>query len=151
MRHPSGDWSSALQEAIMLDEVDLYYIQRSQIAAVIDREHSEISQKQADLQTAIIEGMGMDLIIACAQNLIDTTINHFKSEESAMLASKFVGLGAHQLLHAEMLESVRTIWSDLEHRKIGDAMQLMVFFDVRLARHLDQEDGSFGRELRLRD
>jgi hemerythrin-like metal-binding protein len=135
----------------MLDAVDLYHLQRSQIAEIIDREHSEIRQKQADLQIAIIEGMGMDLIVACAQNLIETTLNHFKSEESAMEASKFVGLGVHQLFHAEMIKSVQTIWSDLDHRKIGDAMQLMVFFDGRLARHLDHEDGAFGSELRLRD
>jgi hemerythrin-like metal-binding protein len=132
----------------MLDAVDLYHLQRSRIADIIDREHSEIRQKQGDLQTAIIEGMGMDLIIACAQNLIDTTLAHFKSEESAMQASKFAGLGMHQLLHAEMIERVKTIWSDLTRRKIGDAIELMVFFEVRLNYHLDSEDGAFGHELR---
>ena len=106
----------------MLDAVDLYHLQRSQIAEIIDREHSEIKAKHRDLRTAIVEGMGMDLIVACAQNVIDTTIHHFKSEEGAMEKSKFAGLGAHRLLHAEMIERVKKIWSDLEHRKINDAI-----------------------------
>ena len=53
----------------------------------------------------------------------------------------------HQLLHAEMIERAKKIWSDLDHRKISDAMELMKVFDVRLTHHLDFEDGAFGREL----
>jgi hemerythrin-like metal-binding protein len=131
----------------MLDAVDLYHLQRSQIAEIIDRQHSQIRLQQQNLRSAIIEGMGMSLIVACAKLLIDTTIDHFKSEENAMEASNFAGLGAHRLLHAEWINRVEKIWSDLEHRKITDAMELLEFFDVRLTYHLESEDGAFGREL----
>jgi hypothetical protein len=63
-----------------------------------------------------------------------------------MDAGKFQGLGAQKLLHAKMVESVRTIWSDLEHRKINNALDLLTFFDVALTYHLEAEDGVFGRE-----
>ncbi len=117
---------------------------------VLDRQHLEIKRRHKNLRTAIVEGLGMDQIVACAKDLIDVTIGHFKSEEGAMEENKFQGLSAHKLLHAEMLESVKKIWSDLERRKISNAMELMKFFDERLVFHLEQEDIMFERELRTR-
>jgi hemerythrin-like metal-binding protein len=131
----------------MLDSVNLYHLQEAPTADILDRQHLQIKRQQQDLRTAIIIGTGMDQIVACAKDLIQTTIEHFKSEEGAMDASKFSGLGLHQLVHAEMLERVKKIWSDLEHRKICGAMELMKSFDERLTYHLDFEDGAFGREL----
>jgi hemerythrin-like metal-binding protein len=134
----------------MLDEVDLYYqTQGGPIMEILDRQHSEIKQKRQNLRTSIINGMGFDQIAACAMDLIATTLEHFKSEESAMEAGKFQGLGVQRLLHAHMIESVKTIWTDLEHRKINDALELLKFFDMTLTYHLESEDGAFGRESRI--
>jgi hemerythrin-like metal-binding protein len=130
----------------MLDLVDLYHLQGTPITEILDRQHSEIKRKGRNLRTAIVEGMGMDQIIACANDLAETTREHFRSEESAMDASKFEGVTAHKLLHAEMIDTVKKIWGDLELRKISDAMELMKFFVGRLAYHLEFEDGSFGHE-----
>ena len=132
----------------MLDAVDRHYLQKGHSLEILDRQHSEIKCKRQNLRRAIVEGLGMDQIVACSKDLIDTTLTHFKSEESAMEASGYVGLGVHKLLHDEMAASLKAIWIDLGHRKISDAMELMNFFDVRLAYHLDCEDGAFGRELR---
>jgi hemerythrin-like metal-binding protein len=135
----------------MQDTVDLDYLQESPTANIEDRQHAEIKRMRQNLRTAIVEGMGMAQIVACAKNLVDTTIAHFTSEENAMEVSKFSGLGEHRLLHAEMLESVKKIWSDLKLRKIGDALALVTFFDVRLTYHMECEDIAFGRELRNRN
>ncbi len=117
-------------------------------ADILDRQHSEIKRKRQNLRTSIIEGMGMDQIVACAKDLIDTTLEHFRSEEHAMEASRFTGLTGHKHLHAEMIQSLEEIWGELEHRKISTAMELMSFFDVRLTYHLDFEDGAFEREMK---
>ncbi len=131
----------------MLNTVNLQYLQETPTADILDRQHLQIKRQQQDLRTAIIIGTGMDQIVACAKDLIQTTIEHFKSEEGAMDAIKFSGLGVHQLLHAEMIELVMKIWSDLGHRNISGAIELMKSFDERLTHHLDFEDGAFGSEL----
>jgi hemerythrin-like metal-binding protein len=132
----------------MLDSVDRNDLQFAPILEILDRQHSEIKSKRQKLRRTIVEGMGMEQIIACAQDLIDTTLEHFKSEERAMELCKFEGLAAHRVFHADLTENVKRIWSELELRRISDAMELMNFFDVSLAYHLDCEDGAFGRVLR---
>jgi hemerythrin-like metal-binding protein len=132
----------------MINTIERYYIHGVPIAEILDREHSEIKCKQQNLRRSIVEGKEMDQIIACSKDLIHTTLAHFDSEESAMEACNFEGLEAHKVLHAEMVVNLMKISSDLEHRQISNAMELMSFFDVSLAYHLDSEDGAFGRELR---
>ena len=68
----------------MLDTVNLYHLQETPTADVLDRQHLQIKRQQQDLRTAIIIGTGMDQIVACAKDLIQTTIGHFKSEEGVM-------------------------------------------------------------------
>ena len=131
-------------EVFMLDSVHLFHLQGVPTKEILDRQHAEIKQKQQNLRGAIIAGMGMDQIVACANDLIDTTLDHFKSEESATDASRFEGVTKHKLMHAEMINSVMKIWGNLERRKINDAMELMKFFDERLTYHLAFEDGAFG-------
>lgn len=134
----------------MLDEVDLYYRNRGgRTMEILDRQHSEIKRKRQNLRTSIIEGMGFDKIADCAMDLIATTLEHFKSEEAAMEAGNFQGLGVQRLLHAQMIQSVKTIWTDLEHRKINDALELLKFFDLTLTYHLESEDGAFGHESKV--
>jgi hemerythrin-like metal-binding protein len=134
----------------MLDTINLDPLQEA-TADIHDRQHAEIKRMRQNLRTAIVEGMGMAQIVACAKNLIDTTSEHFTSEENAMEVSEFSGLGEHRLLHAEMLEQVKKIWSDLKLRKIEDGLALVKFFDVRLTYHMECEDIAFGRELRNRN
>lgn len=131
----------------MQDTADLHNLNGQNLAAVLDRQHSEIKRRQTNLRTSIVDGMGMNQIVACAKDLIDATLEHFKSEERAMEISRFAGLVMHKHIHDGMARNVREIWSDLEHRKIYDAMELMKFFDERLTFHLDWEDGPFGRHL----
>jgi hemerythrin-like metal-binding protein len=132
----------------MHDPVDLYNLQGAPVAEILDRQHSEIRRKRQNLRTAIVEGMGMDQIVACAQDLMDTTLEHFQSEESAMDESKFEGVAIHKQVHAQMVETVHGIRSNLERRKIGAAVELMTVFVERLDHHLEYEDGAFGRNLR---
>jgi hemerythrin-like metal-binding protein len=130
----------------MLDSVNLFHLQGVPTKEILDRQHEAMKQKRQNLRTAIIEGSGMDHIVSCADDLIDTTLEHFKSEESAMDASTFEGVTNHKLMHATMVDTVMKIWNNLEHRKINDAMELMKFFDERLTYHLEFEDGTFGRK-----
>lgn len=132
----------------MVHTSERFYIHGVPISEILDRQHSEIKCKLQNLRRSIVEGKEMDQIIACSKDLIDTTLAHFESEESAMEACNFEGLEAHKRLHAGMVESLTKIWSDLKHGHISNAMELMSFFDVNLAFHLDSEDGAFGRELR---
>jgi hemerythrin-like metal-binding protein len=135
------------EEAPMLDTVNLQHLQETPTADILDRQHLQIKREQQDLRTAIKIGANMDQIIACAEDLIATTLRHFESEEIAMEANKFKDLAAHKCFHLEMIESLKEFSSDLERRKISDAMELMKFFDVRLTYHFGFEDGAFEREL----
>jgi hemerythrin-like metal-binding protein len=122
--------------------------QANPTADILDQQHLRIKRKLLEFRTAIILDDGMDQLITCSKELFAITLTHFKSEESAMDANKFEGLATHRRFHIEMIESLKEFSSDLEHRRISHAKELMRFFDVRLTYHLKFEDGAFERELR---
>jgi len=119
----------------------------ARIRAIQDRDHAEIRRMQRVLHDSIIEGVGMEKIIVCSKQLIEATLAHFESEERAMDEESLGSLNAHQELHAELIETLEDISKDLEKRSIGGAMQLMRFFEGRMAHHLKIEDAIFESEI----
>jgi hemerythrin len=132
----------------MLNQVNLSQLQEISVGDIHDREHLEIKWKQQHLRMAILEGKGMDKIIADAKELIVATLEHFKSEESAMDADTLRNFTTHRRLHTDIIQSLRDISNDLEQRRIRGAIELIKLFDVSLTNHLDVEDAAFERELR---
>lgn len=132
----------------MLNKVSLYEIDGIPVSDILDRQHAAINRTQQKLRSSIIEGTGLGLIIGCAKELIATTLEHFASEESALDASALQSFESHRRLHIEMIESLKEISGDLEHRRIRGALELMKFFDARLTYHLDVEDAIWERQLR---
>ncbi len=131
----------------MLDQVTFHHLQKTALKDILDRQHIEIKQKHLNLRTAIIEGIGMDRIIACSKELITSALLHFESEELAMGAKASSNIVQHRHFHSEMIESLEDISSGLEQRRIHGALELMKFFEGRLSFHLDVEDAALEREL----
>jgi hemerythrin len=131
----------------VLDQVTFQHLQETTVKDILDRQHIEIKEKHLYLRTAIIEGIGMDKIIACSKELITSALAHFKSEELAMGAKPSRSFVQHRHFHAEMIEALEDIAGDLEQRRIHGAMELMKFFEGRLTFHLDVEDAALEREL----
>jgi hemerythrin-like metal-binding protein len=131
----------------MLNIEEVRQVPTNLIENIFDREHLEIENRQQKLRASIIEGIGMNGIIARSRDLIKSTIMHFRSEESAMDERSNPNFDAHRLMHAEMIETLTDISSDLEHRRINGAMQLLKFFDSRINYHLEVEDVALEREL----
>jgi len=132
----------------VLDDVAFSNIHTVKVRYILDREHIQIKRKHERARSAIIEGGGMNRIIACSKELIATTLAHFKSEESAMDACNPRNITTHKRLHADLIESLKDISNDLEQRRIIGAMALMKLFDERLTNHLEVEDADLERELR---
>ena len=114
----------------------------SKFGKIIDREHTEIRRVHQALRGLIIEGGGMDRIIECSENLIAVTLRHFESEERAREDRSDACLGIHRDLHSDLIENLEDISEDLEKRRISAAVELLRFFDGRMAHHLDVEDAS---------
>jgi hemerythrin-like metal-binding protein len=132
----------------MLGQFTFSRLLQPKVGDIIDRDHVQITRKNQNLRTAILNGLGMDLIISCSKKLIVATAIHFKSEERAMDASPQKLISNHKLLHAEMMESLDVISADLEQRRINGALELIKFFEGRLAYHLDVEDAVLEQELK---
>jgi hypothetical protein len=49
----------------MLDTVNLYHLQETPTADVLDRQHLQIKRQQQDLRSAINTGAGIGQLIAC--------------------------------------------------------------------------------------
>jgi hemerythrin-like metal-binding protein len=107
---------------------------------IFDRQHMQINRKHQNLRAAILKGRGMDRIIESSKELVAATVAHFQSEESAMDATAPGNFSSHRRMHEDMMDSLRDISTDLEHRRIQGAMELMKFFEGRLTYHLDVED-----------
>ncbi len=131
----------------MLDSEEVRPFSDNPIDNIFDREHLEIERCQQKLRSGIINGIGMNGIIACSKELIKSTLAHFRSEEAAMGARSIPSFETHRQMHAEMTETLNDISNDLEHRRINVALQLIKFFEQRINHHLEVEDAVLEREL----
>lgn len=119
----------------------------AKLRAIRDRDHRQIQRMYLELRAAIVEGSGMERILQRSQELITATLLHFESEERALGEDSLASLLAHQELHAEMIEGLEEISSDLEQRHICGATELLKYFEGRLRYHLEVEDAALEREL----
>ncbi len=125
-----------------------YYVCRgSKLGEIIDRQHVQIKREHRDLRKALLESAELDRILEISTDLILTTLLHFESEEHAMGESTNRNLVAHRQLHTDLIESLKAISIDIEHRKLDGAVGLMKLFDGRLTYHLDVEDAEMERIL----
>jgi hemerythrin-like metal-binding protein len=132
----------------MLYQSVFHHLMGTKAGEILDRQHLQIKRKHQDVRTAILEGGGMERIIACSKDLIAATRAHFQSEERAMDANALRNFSAHREMHDDIIESLQDISNDLEQRRISGAMELMKLFEGRILYHLDVEDAALERELK---
>jgi hemerythrin-like metal-binding protein len=128
-------------------QLAMYQFKGSKLCEIGDREHMQIKREHQELHKAIRDGADAERILEISTDLILTTLLHFESEERTMGTSSNSTLAAHRQLHAEIIESLNAISSDLEHRNIEAAMELLKLFDGRLTYHLEVEDAEMERIL----
>ena len=131
----------------MNQQLTFYHCKGSKLGEIVDRQHIQIKREHQELRKALQEGAELDRILEISTDLILTTLLHFESEERAMGDSANGQLLAHRQLHTDLVESLKAISIDIEHRKIDGALDLMKFFDGRLTYHLDVEDAEMERIL----
>jgi hemerythrin-like metal-binding protein len=127
----------------MQEEFIDYPLQQTKVKAIRDRDHVQIRRMHRELRASIVQGTGMERVLRCSEELIQATLIHFESEERAMDEGPLVDQVAHQELHAELIETLEDIREGLEKRKICGAIELLKFFDERMARHLAIEESDF--------
>jgi len=131
----------------MNQQLNVYQRNGSKLGEIVDRQHLQIKREHEDLRKALLEGADLDRILEISTDLILTTLLHFESEERAIGDSVHGKLVAHRQLHTDLIESLKAISIDIEHRKLNGALELMKFFDGRLTYHLDVEDAEMERIL----
>ena len=131
----------------MNQQLTHYHCKGSKLGEIVDRQHLLIKREHQDLRKALLEGAELDTILEISTDLILTTLLHFESEERAMGETTNGKLMAHRQLHTDLIESLKAISIDIEHRKLDGALDLMKLFDGRLTYHLDVEDAEMERIL----
>jgi hemerythrin-like metal-binding protein len=120
---------------------------KSKLGEIIDRQHVQIRHELQELRSAILEGADLERTLEIATDLILTMLLHFESEERAMGDNPDPRLAMHRQLHADLVESLKAISIDIEHRKIEGALELLKLSEGRLSYHLDVEDAEMERIL----
>ena len=131
----------------MNQQLTYYCCRGSKLGEIVDRQHVLIKREHQDLRKALLESAELDRILEISTDLILTTLLHFESEERAMGESSNGKLVAHRQLHTDLIESLKAISIDIEHRKLDGALDLIKLFDGRLTYHLDVEDAEMERIL----
>ena len=67
----------------MLYESVFHHLRGTKAGEILDRQHLQIKRKHQDVRTAILEGGGMERIIACSKDLIAATRAHFAQLNNA--------------------------------------------------------------------
>jgi len=116
-----------------------YSVQISQF----DKQHQTLFQTVNELQQAMSEGHGKDVVGKILQRLIDYTATHFSAEEIVMEKNGFPGLIAHRGEHRALVDQVLKFQKDFLSGKPGVAATLMPFLQKWLHDHIMQTDKKY--------
>ncbi len=78
---------------------------------VLDYQHQQIFEMVNTVYASLISGAEPGTTADLVQRLMDTTREHFATEEAILSAAGYPGLGAHRALHAELIRRVQSYCS----------------------------------------
>jgi len=113
----------------------------------IDNQHRQMFEMVNQLQRAMKEGKGANVLNDILQRLIDYTDYHFSTEERLMEAYSYPGFIHHKAEHAKLIRQVQEFQRQYRQNPTGLAVQLLNFLKSWITDHILQTDKQYSRYL----
>lgn len=115
--------------------------------AVVDRQHERLVGIINQLNEAMTEGRGMDVISDIMDELIIYTATHFSMEEKYFAQFEYPDAEEHKREHDALIEKVSAFADDFEKARSGSrsalATELLQFLRIWWRYHMMETDSKF--------
>jgi len=106
----------------------------------IDRQHQVLVGLINDLNDAMKEGKGKDVLMKILDELINYTATHFKYEEKYFDQFGYPNKDSHKLTHKDLVNEVVSFKNDFQSGKLGLTVEVLNFLVGWLKNHILVED-----------
>lgn len=111
--------------------------------AEVDKQHQVLVGLINDLNDAMKEGKGKDILMKILDELISYTATHFKFEEKYFDQFGYAEKEAHKLAHKDLVSEVVNFKNDFQSGKLGLTVEVLNFLVGWLKKHILVEDKKY--------
>ncbi|SPF36048.1 Hemerythrin-like metal-binding protein [Candidatus Sulfopaludibacter sp. SbA4] len=113
----------------------------------IDNQHKGLIRLINELQSAMMEGNGKNVLAGIMDDLVRYTESHFAFEEAMMRKRGYSQLAAHSAEHKRLTGQVCELRDKFRGGKVTISMEVMKFLKDWLADHILNRDQAYAKEL----
>jgi hemerythrin len=106
----------------------------------IDRQHQKLIQMINDLNDAMRQGKGNDVVGKLIRELVSYTETHFRNEEDYFERFGYPDTAAHTLEHANFVKKIAQFEDDYHSGHLSLSIDIMRFLSDWLLRHISGSD-----------
>ncbi|MCP4353146.1 MAG: hemerythrin family protein [Desulfobacterales bacterium] len=112
--------------------------------AEIDRQHQRLVEMINDLDDAMRQGKGKDVLGKIIDGLIAYAATHFRTEERYFDLFGYPEANNHKKEHSEFVKKISEFKDGFEKGKLGLSIQVMNFLRDWLQKHIKEVDKKYG-------
>ena len=112
--------------------------------AEIDRQHQKLVAMIKDLNDAMRQGKGKDVLGKIVNGLMIYTETHFRTEEAYFDQWGYLDANRHKKEHAEFTRKVAEFKTSFDTRHLGLSIEVMNFLSTWLQDHIKGSDMQYG-------
>jgi hemerythrin-like metal-binding protein len=106
----------------------------------IDEQHQKLITLINDLDAAMAQGKGNDILATILCELTDYTVSHFAYEETLFARHNYPDTFPHMAEHKMFVDQVSRFKKDFEDGKLALSIQIIAFLSEWLRRHIKGTD-----------
>ena len=110
----------------------------------IDQQHEKIMKFINDLNGAMLEKKGREVVGKILKELINYTASHFAVEEKLMSQHGYPEYDEHKAKHDKMVDKVLALQKDVDANKLTVTSDVMKFLQDWLNKHIMGTDKKYG-------
>jgi hemerythrin-like metal-binding protein len=116
--------------------------------ASIDAEHKELIALINDLQSAMLDGRGKQVMKQVLDALAAYTVRHFSHEEQLMQMHRFPGFEQHKLEHDKLIAKVKALQESFRTGRSSISVEVFAFLQNWLSGHIIGVDKKYSAHLK---
>jgi len=113
----------------------------------IDDQHKVLVQMANDLNDAMRNGQGKDVLGKTLKELVNYTRNHFATEERLMDKYKYPQSAEHKQQHKDLVHTVSELVTKFDAGDAALSTEVMNFLREWLMKHILNTDKAFAKDL----
>lgn len=112
--------------------------------AEIDKQHQKLVEMINNLNDAMKQGKGKDVLVKIFGELFTYAGNHFATEEKYFEKFKYPAAASHKLEHTNFVKKVSELKDGFDSGKISLTIEVMNFLKDWLKGHIQGTDKKYG-------